>query len=602
MLEFLKKNIFIIALSSITLFICFLTFLTFIDRSFIQLNPTNLQYLLILNIFLLFLLFLFIFNEIKKSIKNDIDKDGLSSNKKYITYFSLFTLIPSILISIFSLFLFSFALEKYFDKKVTTVVNNSYELAKSYVEEVRNKIEADIVLIAFDTNKSANFLNDSNKEYTRFLKTQKLIRDVDEIHIINRNKKLLFSTEKENVYKPPIDRALDLVLDDDRPLKIINAPENISAAIMRLQAFDERFLYVIKFLDKDISNYLTESQEAISFYYTVEERSTGIKISFALIYVLIVTLLLFISITIAIRFSSRFFRSINNLILASTAIGQGDLNIKVPEIKTDKDMEILNKNFNSMISRLKNQQEKLIINERHEAWGNLARKLAHEIKNPLTPIQLTIDRIKNKYSSQIIDKDQNNFKENLRIIDAQIKQIENLVNEFSDFARMPKPILKNNDLVKILDENIKLLSEVDKSININFHNNKGKILLNCDKEQIGRVFFNLIKNSIESIQQKNDKNVDFVKKISIEILDNNDHIKFRLVDNGIGFDKIKNNIKEILNPYFTTKKNGTGLGLSIVNKIINDHNGELKFISISNGAKIEIDFRLNDSRNPNSRW
>ena len=164
MLEFLKKNIFIITLSSITLFICFLTFLTFIDRSFIQLNPSNLQYLLILNVFLLFLLFLFIFNEIKKSIKNDIDKDGLSSNKKYITYFSLFTLIPSILISIFSLFLFSFALEKYFDKKVTTVVNNSYELAKSYVEEVRNKIEADIVLIAFDTNKSANFLNDNNIE------------------------------------------------------------------------------------------------------------------------------------------------------------------------------------------------------------------------------------------------------------------------------------------------------------------------------------------------------------------------------------------------------------------------------------------------------
>ena len=601
MLEFLKKNIFIITLSSITLLICFLTFLTFIDRSFIQLNPTNLQYLLILNIFLLFLLFLFIFNEIKKSIKNDIDKDGLSSNKKYITYFSLFTLIPSILISIFSLFLFSFALEKYFDKKITTVVNNSYELAKSYVDEVRNKVEADIVLIAFDTNKSANFLNDSNKEYSRFLRTQKLIRDVDEIHIINRNKDLLFSTEKKNIYKPPVDKALNLVLDDDRPLKIINAPENISAAIMRLQAFDERFLYVIKYLDKDISNYLIESQEAVSFYYTVEERSTGIKISFALIYVIIVTLLLFISITIAIRFSSRFFRSINNLILASTAIGQGDLNIKVPEIKTDKDMEILNKNFNSMISRLKNQQEKLIINERHEAWGNLARKLAHEIKNPLTPIQLTIDRIKNKYSSQIIDKDQNNFKENLRIIDSQIKQIENLVNEFSDFARMPKPIFKNNDLVKILEENIKLLSEVDKSIYIDFHNNKDKILLNCDKEQIGRVFFNLIKNSIESIQQKNDKNVDFVKKISIEIQDNNHHIKFRLVDNGIGFDKIKNNIKEILNPYFTTKKNGTGLGLSIVNKIINDHNGELKFFSISNGAKIEIDFRLNDGRNSNSR-
>ena len=430
MFEFLKKNIFIIILSSITLFLGFLTFLTFIDRSFIELNQDNLQYLLILNIFLLLLLFVFIFIEIKKSIKSDIDKDGLSSNKRYIAYFSLFTLIPSILISIFSLFLFTFALEKYFDKKVTTVVNNSYELAKSYVQEVRNKIEADIILIAFDTNKSSKFLNDNTNEYLRFLRTQKIIRDVDEIHIINKNKKLLYSSENFEKYIPPVDRALNLVLDDDRPLKIINAPENMSAAIMRLQSFDDRFLYVVKFLDKDISNYLSESQEAISFYYTVEERSTGIKISFVIIYIIIVSLLLFVSITIAIRFSSRFFRSINNLILASTAIGQGDLDTKVPEIKTDKDMEILNKNFNLMTDKLKNQQEKLIINERHEAWGNLARKLAHEIKNPLTPIQLTIDRIKEKYLVQLSDKDQNNFKENLKIINNQIKQIENLEMNF----------------------------------------------------------------------------------------------------------------------------------------------------------------------------
>ena len=602
MLEFLKKNIFIIILSSITLFIGFLTFLTFIDRSFIELNQNNLQYLLILNIFLLFLLFIFIFIEIKKSIKNDIDKDGLTSNKRYITYFSLFTLIPSILISIFSLFLFSFALEKYLDKKVTTVVNNSYELAKNYVEEVRNKIEADIVLIAFDTNKSANFLNESKNEYLRFLRTQKLIRDVDEIHIIDKDKSLIYSTGDKSNYTPPMDRALNLVLDDDRPLKIINAQANISAAIMRLQSFNDRFLYVVKYLDKDISNYLTESQEAINFYYNVEERSTGIKISFAIIYIIVVSLLLFVSISIAIRFSSRFFRSINNLILASNAIGQGNLDTKVPEIKTDKDMEILNRNFNLMTDQLKNQQEKLIINERHEAWGNLARKLAHEIKNPLTPIQLTIDRIKNKYLDKVSNNDQENFKENLKIINNQIKQIENLVNEFSDFARMPKPILKENDLIKILNENIKLLSEIDKTIKISLINKSQKVFFKCDKEQLGRVFFNLIKNSIESIHQKAEKIANFNKKISIEILNENDHIKFILKDNGIGFDNIKGKIKEILNPYYTTKKNGTGLGLSIVNKIINDHNGELNFFSIDNGAKVEIIFKLNVDRNINSRW
>ena len=598
MYDFLKKNLIIIFLFLIALSIGFLTFLTFIDKSFIDLNQRNLQYLLVLNIFLLLLLFAFMFLEIRRSIKIDIDKDGLKSNKKYITYFSLFTLIPSVLISIFSLFLFSFALEKYFDKKITTVVNNSYELAKSYVQEVKNKIEADIVLIAFDTNKSAKFLNDKNNEYFRFLKTQKLIRNIDEIHIIDKNKNLLFSNlEDRKKYVPPLDDALDLVLEDDRPLKIINAPENISAAIMRLRAFDDRFLYVVKYLDKDISRYLNESQEAINFYYTVEEKSTGIKISFIIIYLIIVILLMFISITIAIRFSSRFFRSINNLIFASTAIGEGDLNIQVPEIKTDKDLEILNKNFNSMISRLKNQQEKLIINERHEAWENLARKLAHEIKNPLTPIQLTLDRIKSKYTDQINNQDQKNFADNLKIINNQIKQIGNLVNEFSDFARMPKPILSINDLIELIKENIKLLSELDNSIKIELNNNLNNILLKCDKEQLSRVFFNLIKNSIESIQQKAENDSNFGKKITIEVLQDNNHINIIIIDNGIGFNAFTKNIKEILNPYFTKKKNGTGLGLSIVSKIINDHNGIINFIPINDGAKIDIIFNLDDNRN-----
>ena len=591
MADFIKKNIYLIFLFIITLSVGFLTFLTFIDKGLIELSDKNLQLLLILNIVLLFLLFIFIFVETNKAIKNDIDKDGLKSNKKYITYFALFTLIPSLLITIFSLFLFSFALEKYFDKKVTTVVNNSYELAKNYVEEVRNKIQSDIILIAFDLNKSKKFLNENLNEYKRFLNTQKIIRDIDEIHIIDNKNKLLFTTLSENqIYIPPVDKALNLVLDDDRPLKIINAQDNRSAAIMRLQNFDNRFIYVVKYLDKAISNYLAESQEAINFYYRVEEKSTGIKISFAIIYIIIVSLLLFISISIAIRFSSRFFRSINNLIFASTAIGDGNLNTKVPEVKTDKDLETLNRNFNSMIERLKTQQEKLIINERHEAWGNLARKLAHEIKNPLTPIQLTIDRIKNKYSNQISDENQDSFKDNLKIINNQIKQIEQLVNEFSDFARMPKPILINNDLVLIIQDNISLLKQIDTSIKFDFIKNKDQILLNSDKEQISRVFLNLIKNSIESIKEKDQKTTNIDKKISIELTEDDKHIRSIIEDTGVGFKNLKNDIKDILNPYFTTKKDGTGLGLSIVNKIINDHNGTIKFNSINNGAKIEIIF------------
>ncbi|MDC1338396.1 ATP-binding protein [Pelagibacteraceae bacterium] len=592
MIDFVKKNIFIIIIFLITLLLGFITFLTFIDKSFLKLSDDSLQILLIGNVSLLILLFFMIFSEVRSSLKIDVDIRGSKANRKYITFFALFTLIPSILISLFSLFLLSFALDKYLDKKITTAVNNSYEIAKSYTEEVRTKTQSDIILIAFDLNKSINFLNTNINQFKSFLNTQKLIRDIDEVHIIDGNGNLYLSTLKDKtMYTPPLLGALEMVQNDKRPLKIINAFKNQTASIIKLENVDGKYLYIVKYLDKKISQYLLESEEALNFYYTVLNKQTGIKISFVFIYLVVVSLLLFLSISIAIRFSSRFFRSINNLIIASSNIGKGNLNIRVPEIKTDKDMEVLNQNFNLMIDQLKSQQEKLIIKERHEAWENLARKLAHEIKNPLTPIQLTIDRLKSKYSEKIEDNEKDDFSKSLLIIGKQIKQIENLVNEFSDFARMPKPILKDNNLVSLIEDSIILTNEFDKNITISFKMSKSNILLNSDSEQLSRVFFNLIKNSIESIQDKRIDIVDLIGKIDISIDEYMENIKFIITDNGLGFGKFADNIKDILNPYFTTKKEGTGLGLSIVNKIINDHNGKINFASLNNGAKIEIVFK-----------
>ena len=591
MIEFIKKNAFIVFIFLITLSLGFVTFLTFIDKGFLKLTDQNLQLLLTGNIFLLLLLFYVIFKEVNTSLKIDIDVSGSRANRKYITFFALFTLIPSILISLFSLFLLSFALNKYLDKKITTAVNNSYEIAKSYTEEIRTKTQSEIILIAYDLNKSVNFLNTNINQFKSFLNTQKLLRDMDEIHIIETDGSLYLTTlENTSLYRPPLSEALDMVLNDKRPLKIINAYKNQSASIIKLENFENKYLYITKYLDKKISQYLLESQEALNFYYTVLNKQTGIKISFVFIYLVIVSLLLFVSISIAIRFSSRFFRSINNLIVASANIAQGNLDITVPEIKADKDMEVLNKNFNSMIIQLKGQQEKLIINERHEAWESLARKLAHEIKNPLTPIQLTIDSLKSKYSSKLDVEKKEDFTKGLKIIGKQIKQIENLVNEFSDFARMPKPILKDNNLVSLVNDSIDLIKELDSNIFINLDTSSDNVILNSDSEQLSRVFFNLIKNSIESIQDKKLNNVNFKGKIDIKLNNNASNIDFIIIDNGLGFGLFKDNVKDILNPYFTTKEKGTGLGLAIVNKIINDHHGSIDFIPIEFGAKIHVRF------------
>ena len=584
MQAFIKRNLFLITIFFVTLLLGFITFLTFIDKNFFNISDKSLKYLLIVDIILLLIFFTFIFLETKNSLKQNINVRGSIANRKYIIFFSLFTLIPSILISVFSLFLFSFALEKYFDNKITTAVNNSYEIARRYVDEKRNKIESDVVIVAYDINRNLNYVK-NKKNFQTFINNQKLIRGLDEIHIIDKNKKVLLSTT-DTGYTPVEDKAFKLVKNEERPLKIINAFENKSAAIIKLPKYNDNFLYVVKFLDKDISKYLRESEEAVNFYYTVEDQNSGIKFSFALIYIIIVALLLFLSITIAIRFSSRFFISINNLIGASNEIGKGNLDVKVPELKADKEIEKLNANFNEMIIKLKNQQEKLLNSERHDAWSTVARKLAHEIKNPLTPIQLTIDNLRSKYLQNLNETDKEKFKTNLNIILSQIKQIENLVNEFSDFARMPKPLLKENDLITILKNNIKLLEKLNPAIKINLTSQYNKLNIKCDLEQINRAMFNLIKNSIESINEKRLKNVEFEGIINIELIKGREYIEVIIEDNGIGFKSYNN--KDLIKPYYTTKKNGSGLGLSIVNKIVSDHNGSLILSNYKNGARVNI--------------
>ena len=586
MFALLKRNLFIIAIFILTISLAFLTFLTFINKSFIKLNDENLEVLLISNIVLVLIFFVLIFIDIRNSIKNNINVRGSIANRKYIASFALFTLIPSLLIAIFSLFIFSFALDKYFDKKITTAVNNSYEIDKNYVDEKRNKIESEIVLIAFDLNKYSELFKSDPDRFQIILNTQRYLRDIDQLHLIDQDGNLIRSAAKSK-YKKIEDRAIRMVKNDDRPLKIINTFENKSAAVVRLSSFENTFLYVLKNIDKNISNYLIKSEEALNFYYTVENQNLGIRISFAIIYVTLVTLLLFLSITIAIRFSSRFFISINNLITASESIGKGNLDTKVPDLKADIEMEKLNKNFNLMIERLKNQQEKLLTNERHEAWENVARKLAHEIKNPLTPIQLTIDNLKTKYLPNVENEKKEKFLSNLKTILKQIKQIENLVNEFSDFARMPKPLFKQNNLNIVIKDNINLVNKFDTTIKIRLVNHLSKdVIMKFDNEQFNRLFFNLIKNSLESIQEKAEKDSKTGKNIDIEIRQRRDYININIVDTGTGFKNKKT--KDIIKPYFTTKEKGTGLGLSIVDKIISDHEGSLKFLNHKNGAKIQI--------------
>ena len=587
MIHIIKNYKWVIATSLICILFGLLTFFTFINQSFIALSNFKLQILLVADLVLLVLFFgLIIYETYKISKERKEDKLGSETTLRYIFFFSATTLLPSILIAVFSLILFNVGLQKYFDQKIKTVVNSSAEVAKNYVEQTRNSIEADVVLMILDINNKSSLFYENPKRFSNVLASQRLLRRLDEVHLLDSSGNIIMSNvvDPSKNFVPPPDEAFIRSLNG-QPIRIIDSRTNRTSALVKMNNFIDTYLYIVKFMDPKLINYLQQTGEAVSFYYSVQDSKTGIKITFAIIYLLIVSLLLFLSIIISINFASRLTSPIVNLISASEKISSGDLNAKVPLIDVNNEFKKLNKNFNSMIDKLKKQQDKLLTSERHLAWESVARKLAHEIKNPLTPIQLSIDRIKEKYLNKI-DDEGNNFSNYLNTITKQIKDIENLVNEFSDFARMPKPIFKKINLNNLISRSLKLheLSETD--IKFVLSKEKSPLNINGDEEQLNRVFINLIKNSIESINEKKTKNVDFKGKINVDIREDSDYIYVTITDNGVGFDQI-NKVK-MITPYYTTKKKGTGLGLAIVTKIISDHNSTILFNSVKNGAKVEI--------------
>ena len=592
MIHIIKNNKWVIATSFICILFGVLTFFTFINQSFIKLNDLNLQILLFGDAFFLVLFFIIIVRKTYSIVREKKKKTlGSETSLRYIVFFSVTTLLPSILIAIFSLVLFNVGLQKYFDKEIKSVVNNSAEVARNYVEQTRNSIEYDILLMVLDINNKSGLYYDNPQRFLRVLTSQRLLRRLDEVHLLDSSGDIIMSNviDTSLEFLPPPEEAFEKSLTG-KPIRITDPKTNRTSALVKLDNFIDTYLYIVRFMDPKVINYLKQTGKAVAFYYSVQDRKTGIKITFAIIYVLIVTLLLFLAVNIAINFASRLTRPIVNLIAASEKISKGDLNAKVSTLKTDNEFDKLNENFNSMIDKLKKQQDKLLLSERHSAWESVARKLAHEIKNPLTPIQLSIDRIREKYL--VKNSEDKNFSNYLDTINKQIKEIEHLINEFSDFARMPKPILKKINLNQVISRALNLHELSEPEIKFVFEDKNKTNYLKADEGQFSRVFINLFKNSIESIHEKRTKNSNFKGKISIDIKDDNDYIYVTILDNGLGFESI-DKIK-MLTPYFTTKKKGTGLGLAIVSKIISDHNSLILFNSINEGAKVEITIPKNN--------
>ena len=438
---------------------------------------------------------------------------------------------------------------------------------------------SDVILMSVGLNRASIIYYSDQNRFKNIVRSEKILRRIDDIYLIDSLGNIILSDVRDitEEFIVPSEENYDQVLEG-KPVFITDSLENKTTVMIKLNSLVDTYLYISRNIDPETLRYLNETEKAVSFYYSVENSQSGIKITFAIIYIIVVTLLLFLSTAIAITFASRLTKPIINLINASDSISKGALDVKVPNLGTDEEFKQLNQNFNSMIERLKEQQDKLLITERYEAWETVARKLAHEIKNPLTPIQLSIDSLREKYKEQLNNKN-SEFEKYLETINRQVKDIEKLVNEFSNFARMPRPLLKKIDIIKIINKSLDFIRLSSKN-KINLITKTKNKLINGDEDQLNRVFINLIKNSEESFLEKIAKDPSFKGNIDIEIDDNNDYIIIRLIDNGTGI----TDAKKAMTPYFTTKKTGTGLGIPIVTKIINEHSGNFTIKNRKNGT------------------
>ena len=226
-----------------------------------------------------------------------------------------------------------------------------------------------------------------------------------------------------------------------------------------------------------------------------------------------------------------------------------------------------------------------ILDQRQAAWSDVARRIAHEIKNPLTPIQLATERLKRRYGKQVGEDDRALFDELTDTIRRQVDDLRKMVDEFSSFARLPKPVFRREDAVDLVRQAV-FLQEVAHS-EIGFAISSEAITdreILCDRHQFGQAMTNVLKNAVEAIEARTaEARGGYQGKIAVTMKDLGETIAITIEDNGIGLPADR---ERIIEPYVTTREKGTGLGLAIVNKIIDEHGGEISFASSASGGTL----------------
>ena len=217
-----------------------------------------------------------------------------------------------------------------------------------------------------------------------------------------------------------------------------------------------------------------------------------------------------------------------------------------------------------------------LVDQRQAAWSDVARRIAHEIKNPLTPIQLATERLSRRYRKQILT-DRELFEELTSTIIRQVGDLRKMVDEFSSFARIPKPIFRTEDPLDLARQALFLQEVAHTDIDFAFSTEGPIPFISCDRHQFGQAMTNVLKNAVEAVEARaRAEEVDYRGRVTVTMREERGGVCVCVTDNGIGLPQDRERIAE---PYVTTREKGTGLGLAIVKKIVEEHGGEMNFAS-----------------------
>lgn len=652
-----------------------------------------------LSLFLICLVFSYLFFSFIKYFlsflrKKKLKKAGNELHNKLIFIFSVISLTPTLIISIFSVLIFDTALNSWFNPIISSAVSQSEKVANQYLLEHQNAMRGDILEFANILNVNAINLSSNKNKFSKFIDNYSRKNNLSEAILIDSNGNVLAFSDFVFEYTYADISNQDYLSANSGKITITKEDNsNKMKAFMKLSQYVDAYLLISRFVDQRVLDAIQNTALAVSDYQSIELEQFDLKISFVVIFLFLTLILLLGSLIIGLNLANKLVDPISSLIMAAEEVGAGNLDYKITKKEllnfNIKEIKRLGQAFNKMIFDLKNSRidivnannqldkrrqfsetvlsgvysgvialdenlklnlpnltackvlnisiekdfgilitkivpefsnlidtilksnmsvleekiqiikedkilnlmTRIVVQKKHDkilgfvltfdditnliaaqkmaAWSDIARRIAHEIKNPLTPIRLSAERLK-KHIDKPIMFNKKIFEQSLNMITRQVDDIHHLVDEFSSFARMPAPILNQVNVFVIVREYVEPLNISFDKITIKLDNTKYKnIFIMADEKQIRQAIGNIIKNSYENIITNNIKN----GVISIDFENDNDFVSILFKDNGTGINP--NDISRMVEPYFSTKTNGSGLGLAITKKIIEDHNGSI---------------------------